>query len=256
MTKGDRHDRAARELLLKVREFDFINDVYILSDEEALGLILSALAAETGRGTPTTDETIATVRDVARKHGYSVGVHGSLKRDLDLMAVPWTDGADDPETLVEAIRVAVGGIIRNEPDAQVGDYVRRNPCPKPHGRLAWSIHALIDVPHRYIDLSVMPRLRPPHPDERAADEGSDECDECDGSGVYFIDDEPVACICLAENSAVARLLRSLARPAATKDCVCGHAWSQHATDLEGPSFCEACGCLCDDFVAETKGETP
>lgn len=26
-------------------------------------------------------------------------------------------------------------------------------------------------------------------------EGSDECDECDGSGTYYIDGEPQKCIC-------------------------------------------------------------
>lgn len=25
--------------------------------------------------------------------------------------------------------------------------------------------------------------------------GSDECDDCDGSGTYYIDNEPQACIC-------------------------------------------------------------
>lgn len=31
--------------------------------------------------------------------------------------------------------------------------------------------------------------------EASSHVGSDECDECDGSGVYFIDGLPQACIC-------------------------------------------------------------
>lgn len=92
------------------------------------------------------------VREVARAHGYAIGVHGSGERDLDLIAVPWTDEATAADVLVEAIRVAVGGFIINRADAKPNDYTKRNPEPKPHGRLAWSIH-LGGGP--YIDLSVI-----------------------------------------------------------------------------------------------------
>lgn len=95
---------------------------------------------------------------VARKFGYAIGLHGSMNRDLDLIAVPWTDAASPEETLVEALRDAVGGIIRNDPRTKGNQYDEqtRSPVKKPHGRRAWSIHF---AGHRfYIDLSVMPRL--------------------------------------------------------------------------------------------------
>lgn len=41
---------------------------------------------------------------VARPLGYAIAVHGSMRRDLDLVAVPWTDDAAPAENLVEAIR--------------------------------------------------------------------------------------------------------------------------------------------------------
>lgn len=31
--------------------------------------------------------------EVARGCGYAIGLHGSMKRDVDLIAVPWTDEA-------------------------------------------------------------------------------------------------------------------------------------------------------------------
>jgi hypothetical protein len=94
---------------------------------------------------------------VARGLGYAIGVHGSMNRDLDLIAVPWTDSAAPEEVLVEAVRDAVGGFIRNDPPTEENEYYSetRNPAAKPHGRRAWMIHF---AGHRfYIDLSVTPR---------------------------------------------------------------------------------------------------
>lgn len=90
----------------------------------------------------------------AHKMGYAIAVHGSMKRDLDLIACPWVTKAATAEELVEAIREAVGGFMLND-GTDPNDYTRRNPQPMAHGRLAWSIH-LGGGP--YIDLSVMPRI--------------------------------------------------------------------------------------------------
>lgn len=79
---------------------------------------------------------------VARSHGYALAVHGSLARDLDIIACPWTEDAADPEVLVEALRERVGGVT----DSKV--------TPRPHGRQGYVIH-LGGGP--YIDLAVMPK---------------------------------------------------------------------------------------------------
>lgn len=79
---------------------------------------------------------------VAKEHGYALALHGSMIRDFDFIAVPWTEEASSSEVVVEAIRTACGGIIRDEPIVK-----------KPHGRRGWIIH-LCGGP--YIDLSVMP----------------------------------------------------------------------------------------------------
>ena len=86
---------------------------------------------------------------LAREYGYAIAVHGSLQRDLDLIAVPWSDVASDAEELVQAICHTTGGfILEGQDDA----------TPKPHGRLAYNIHLGAGL---YIDLSVMPRLSNP-----------------------------------------------------------------------------------------------
>ena len=89
--------------------------------------------------------------EVAREHGYALAVHGTMARDLDLVAVPWIDAASGPTELVGALadRIRFAG-PGNEP---------RGPCTKPHGRLGWTI--TLDG-GAYIDLSVMrPTVREP-----------------------------------------------------------------------------------------------
>jgi len=41
--------------------------------------------------------------EVARKHGYALAVHGSMARDFDVIAIPWTNEAGDPQLIVDEI---------------------------------------------------------------------------------------------------------------------------------------------------------
>lgn len=89
----------------------------------------------------------ASLRDVAREHGYALALHGSLHRDCDLVAVPWTDDVTEPDALIEALRECVDGYY----DPEVSSHL---PECKPHGRLAWVIHVGYDG--AYLDVSVIP----------------------------------------------------------------------------------------------------
>jgi hypothetical protein len=87
---------------------------------------------------------------IAWRYGYALALHGSMARDLDLVAVPWTDDADSPEKLIEAfVRFVVSK----------GAIEMRTPLPtkKPHGRLAYSIS--IGHEGHYLDVSIMPRTK-------------------------------------------------------------------------------------------------
>lgn len=86
---------------------------------------------------------IEPIRAAARRCGYAIAVHGSLQRDIDLVAVPWTQDATTADAL-EAVREVNGGVA-----------VPDDATAKPHGRLAWRIF-LGGGP--YIDLSVTPRM--------------------------------------------------------------------------------------------------
>lgn len=85
--------------------------------------------------------------DAANKCGYALGLHGSLSRDLDLIAVPWTEEAVCADQLISAIVDTAGGFIAK-------DSLTVNPEFRPHGRMAYAIQLGRGL---YIDISVMPR---------------------------------------------------------------------------------------------------
>ena len=96
-------------------------------------------------------KVIHPLRAKARELGYAIGVHGSIKRDIDFIAVPWTEDAVDADTLAELLRAETEKICGFSPFGETP------PCPrpKPHGRRCWTIH----INGTYIDLSVMPRAQ-------------------------------------------------------------------------------------------------
>jgi hypothetical protein len=96
------------------------------------------------------------LRTEAKLHGYALAVHGSLQRDIDLIAAPWTAEAATPETLVKGLKSVLRHLYPVE--LEVGPNLEH---PKPHGRLCWSFWIR---PWTYIDLSVMPLL-PPQPSQ-------------------------------------------------------------------------------------------
>lgn len=96
---------------------------------------------------------IEPIRAKAREMGYAIGVHGSLARDIDLIACPWTYDAASPEKLAGSLLELTGGHLSW---SMQGREFTLAGCPgdKPHGRLGWVINLDGGV---YIDLSVMPR---------------------------------------------------------------------------------------------------
>ncbi len=107
---------------------------------------------------------IPQLAEAGREVGYAVAVHGSLARDLDIVAIPWTEEAVSAERLVMHIMAAVDGHLVNgarrkpvegKPEGEWERVPGAEPTQKPHGRLAWSLH----LGHQglYLDISVMPR---------------------------------------------------------------------------------------------------
>lgn len=99
------------------------------------------------------------IREAAQACGYAIGVHGSMRRDMDLIAAPWRDGASDKDALAHAIANAACGITRS------GPYEWES---KPLGRMAASIPCCWpewygEAGAGHIDLSVTPSAAQPAP---------------------------------------------------------------------------------------------
>ncbi len=90
-------------------------------------------------------------REAAQACGYALAAHGSLARDIDLIAVPWEGPAKSPRELAEAIRVAVKAV---SPSGECFATDWDHPGWKAYGRVVFSLQ-LGNGP--YIDLSVTPR---------------------------------------------------------------------------------------------------
>lgn len=90
-------------------------------------------------------------RCLAWAEGYSLAMQGSFTRDLDLLAVPWTDSACEPEHLARRIEEAAS--LRITHPSKDGE--------KPHGRLVWTMKFKTFGDPRFVDLSIMPRTTPP-----------------------------------------------------------------------------------------------
>lgn len=95
------------------------------------------------------------IREVAHGHGYAIAIHGSLARDIDLVAIPWVEWANDADELVRSIRGAVAGVLGRclvQGDARGAIKAGE----KPHGRRAYTLIHAGRIGE--IDLSVMPKL--------------------------------------------------------------------------------------------------
>jgi hypothetical protein len=100
----------------------------------------------------------------ARALGYALTLHGSLARDMDILAMPWTEKAVDAATLVAALKASITFL---KVDLAMDDFTEEltyddpkrkgrvlGPEDKPHGRKAWCISLGAGA---VIDISVVPR---------------------------------------------------------------------------------------------------
>lgn len=92
------------------------------------------------------------IREVGKKLGYAIAVHGSMYRDLDLLAVPWIETAAPIRDLVAMIAEEVQGYVIGEVKNYGSIEQIDNPTMQPHGRRSWNICWGGDV---MIDLSIV-----------------------------------------------------------------------------------------------------
>jgi hypothetical protein len=101
------------------------------------------------------DALIGALRYVAYRCGYALTVHGSLNRDIDLVACPWRDSAISAPHLIKYIQKATKAIIGTARTRDIDQ--DKQPQIKPCGRLAWAFYLTYDDTKPYLDISVMPK---------------------------------------------------------------------------------------------------
>jgi hypothetical protein len=103
------------------------------------------------------------LKDIAYRYGYNLVLHGSMNRDLDLVAIPWQQQIGDHDRMIEDFAVFLGGSIMQ------ADYESKYCFP--HGRMSYVIdinrggytpadnedgYIYTPDPQYYLDISVIP----------------------------------------------------------------------------------------------------
>lgn len=81
-----------------------------------------------------------------REHGYALALHGSMQRDCDMVAIPWTEEASSEEDLIAD--------LLKKHDLMEGNSAQKD---KPHGRRAYVFIFWGDG--GYLDFCIMPRSK-------------------------------------------------------------------------------------------------
>jgi len=84
--------------------------------------------------------------EIARERGSALAVHGSLGRDMDLIAAPWTEEADEPQSLIDAMIAGTAGLLQQCTAA----------TNKPYGRVCYNIELTAGA---YLDVSILPKAQ-------------------------------------------------------------------------------------------------
>lgn len=79
------------------------------------------------------------VKQIGLKYGYNIVLHGSMQRDLDLVALPWEETLGDKELMLDEIASTLGGeiLIQNK---SVDNMIGERFSTKPHGRKCYIIN--------------------------------------------------------------------------------------------------------------------
>jgi len=101
------------------------------------------------------DLILPSMRRAAKEAGYALTIHGTLNRDIDIVAIPWSEyQAWDKDALINALCGAVRGVT-----GRCNHYSNEEWTAKPHGRFAKIMLAWCGESTATLDLSVMPAIQ-------------------------------------------------------------------------------------------------
>ena len=91
---------------------------------------------------------------IAHNCGYNLVLHGSLNRDMDLIAIPWIEDVEEPDFMINLFAKYLGGSIMEQSEKSKHCFA--------HGRMSYVINLNRerdengDDKQYYIDISVTP----------------------------------------------------------------------------------------------------
>lgn len=110
------------------------------------------------------------LKEIAKEYGYNLVLHGSLNRDLDLIAIAWQEEVKPHLPMIELFAEIVGGAILPESKEDKDAFSKKH-----HGRISYIININRDIilkyngmgkteikhyqnAQYYIDISVIPGI--------------------------------------------------------------------------------------------------
>lgn len=113
------------------------------------------------------------IKEIGLKYGYNIVLHGSMNRDLDLIAIPWQEVIGDKDEMIDEIALVIGGFVMMQ-NRSVDDLIGTRYSNTYHGRMQYIININRDFKIKldgliakiqeyadtqyYIDISIIPTL--------------------------------------------------------------------------------------------------
>ena len=113
------------------------------------------------------------IKEIGLRYGYNIVPHGSFNRDLDLIAIPWSEEVGDKDSMINECALLIGGVILMQ-NRSINNIEGDRFGLKPHGRVVYVININRDIewkfngvvaqikeysdPQYYIDISVLPTI--------------------------------------------------------------------------------------------------
>jgi hypothetical protein len=110
------------------------------------------------------------IKEIGIKYGYNIVLHGSMNRDLDLIAIPWSEYILDYNIMLDEICECIGGNLLVEDEENFEKFRK-----KYHGRTSYIININRYIKQKYngmvtefinsgdtqyyIDISIIPTIK-------------------------------------------------------------------------------------------------
>lgn len=113
------------------------------------------------------------IKQIGVNYGYNIVLHGSMNRDLDLIAIPWVEKIGDKDEMIDKIAELIGGVVMMQ-NRSVNNIEGDRFSTTHHGRINYLININRDFeyyfdgtsatikdysdPQTYIDISIIPTI--------------------------------------------------------------------------------------------------